>query len=62
MAVVDFHSLDATKKKEMVLRDIYESEELKINSSRTELNVKKNNRRLVRKRQQRIRRSICEGL
>ena len=37
MAVADFHSLDAMKKKEMILRDIYESEELKINSSRTEM-------------------------
>ena len=36
-AVVDFHSLEAMKKKEMILRDIYKAEELKIDSSRSRL-------------------------
>ena len=37
MAVVDFHSLDAMKKKEMIFRDIYKSEELKLDSSRSKI-------------------------
>ena len=36
MAVVDFHSLDAMKKK-MIFRDIYKSEELKLDSSRSKI-------------------------
>ena len=36
-AVVDFHSLEAMKKKEMILRDICKAEELKIDSSRSRL-------------------------
>ena len=33
-AVVCFHSLNATKKNEMILHDIYKAEEFKIDSSR----------------------------